>query len=72
MRLFDPEALLGFGMILALVLAVLAITAPEPEGCKRTGATRSTASVIAIGPVIIPYTSQEPVYKCLRKKNSND
>jgi len=66
------EAVLGLGMMLAMVLAVLTITAPEPENCKPTGETRPMTSFILVGTIAVPYTYQQPVYECLEKKNIND
>jgi hypothetical protein len=66
------EAVLGLGMMLAMVLAVLTITAPEPKNCKPTGETRPVSSFILVGAVVVPYTFQQPVYECSEKKNTND
>jgi hypothetical protein len=66
------EAVLGLGMMLTMVLAVLTITAPEPKNCKPTGRTRPVTSFIFAGEVTIPYTFQQPMLKCSEKKNIND
>ena len=55
---------LALGMLLVFALAVLTITSPEAKNCKRTGATRSTTSIIIVGPVLVPHTFQQPMYKC--------
>ncbi len=72
MRFLDGEIVLGLGMMFAMVLAVLTITAPEPKNCKPTGKTRPVTSFIFAGEVTIPYTFQQPVLKCSEKKNIND
>ena len=72
MRFLDGEIVLALAMLLALGVGVLAITAEVSENCKPTGETRPMTSFILVGTIAVPYTFEQPVYKCSEKKNIND
>jgi len=71
-KFLDGEIVLALGMLLAVGLGVLAITAPVPENCKPTGETRPMTSFVLVGTIAVPYTFKQPIYKCSEKKNIND
>ena len=72
MRFIDGEIALVIGMLLACGVGVLTIITPAPENCKATGETRSMTSFVLVGTIPVPYTFEQPVYKCSEKKNIND
>lgn len=69
MKFLDGEIVLAIGMLLALGLGILAITAQEPEDCRPTGKTRPVTSFILVGVMVVPYTFQRPVYECSKKEH---
>lgn len=66
------KAIFAIGIALTLILAIVLATAPEPPNCTRTGATRSVASSIILGTTVIPYTYQQPIYKCSAREGASD
>ena len=58
------EAILTIGMLLIFALSVLIIITPESKNCKQTGGNRLTTSFIVVGPMLLPYMSQQPKYEC--------
>jgi hypothetical protein len=71
-RFLDGEIVLALAMLLALGMGVLAITTQVSENCKPTGETRPMTSFILVGTIAVPYTFEQPVYKCSEKKSIND
>lgn len=65
---------LGFALaaLLFFSLFIFIVAIPKPESCKQTGAKRQITSFVIAGRVIVPYTFEQPVYKCSKKENTND